>query len=700
MEKEKYIKEKNLLNMPKAIPIGVLEFLIPKSKESVCKIYCSDNGHGTGFFCNIPNNWSILKVLMTNNHVLNENDISIGHQIKFSINNEMKYYNILIDKSRKVYTSIKYDITIIELKPNDKLEDISFFDIDNQLFKENLKEIFNKRQLYLLHYPKGKEIEYSIGLIQNISEDNYTIRHLCDSSEGSSGGPLINSINFQVIGIHKGGAEGAQNYNLGTFLKEPIEEYIGKNNICKIDENENNNSENVKEIINKKNNKDDLINEDIDQIIIQYKIEDIEYSKNIRIFGDNFVENNKDKCKIIIKGNEFELSTHININKKQLNNKILELKLKGIQRIIDMSSMFKAIIRMHPYEYEYIPLSSLPDISKWNTKNITDMSSIFYGCKLLSSLSDISKWNTKNVNNMSSMFYGCELLSSLPDISKWDTQNVTKMGYILSGCKLLSSLPDLSKWNTKNVTDMSSMFCGCSSLALCPDISNWNTLNVTDMNGIFCGCSSLSSLPDISKWDVKNVSDMDHMFSGCSLLTSLPDISKWNTMKLTYIEAIFKDCSTLLSLPDISKWNTENVEKMGWIFTGCSSLSFLPDISKWNTKKVTDMCYMFSGCSSLSSLPDISKWDVQNVYDMKYMFSGCSLLTSLPDISKWNTMKMTYIEGMFSYLSSLSSLPDISKWNTENLRYKTDMFKESKKLVIPKKFEKKKKKKDDGCIIL
>ena len=41
------------------------------------------------------------------------------------------------------------------------------------------------------------------------------------------------------------------------------------------------------------------------------------------------------------------------------------------------------------------------------------MSFMFYGCKSLSSLSDISKWNTNNVTNMSNMFDGCLSLSSL-----------------------------------------------------------------------------------------------------------------------------------------------------------------------------------------------------------------------------------------------------------------------------------------------
>ena len=59
------------------------------------------------------------------------------------------------------------------------------------------------------------------------------------------------------------------------------------------------------------------------------------------------------------------------------------------------------------------------------------------------------------------MFSGCSSLSSLPDISKWNTNNVNNMSYMFSGCLSLSSLPDISKWNTNNVNNMSGMFSGC-----------------------------------------------------------------------------------------------------------------------------------------------------------------------------------------------------------------------------------------------
>ena len=45
---------------------------------------------------------------------------------------------------------------------------------------------------------------------------------------------------------------------------------------------------------------------------------------------------------------------------------------------------------------------------------------------------------------MTYMFYNCYSLLSLPDISKWNTSNVINMSYLFSHCKLILSLPDIS----------------------------------------------------------------------------------------------------------------------------------------------------------------------------------------------------------------------------------------------------------------
>ena len=129
MSKEDYIKEKELPNQSKAIPTEEMITLVDLIKTHVCKITCNDGTHGTGFFCKIPIGWgNYLTTLMTNNHVLNESDIQPGKTIKFSINNDYKDYNILIDNTRKTYTNDNYDVKIIEIKEDDKIDEKSFFD--------------------------------------------------------------------------------------------------------------------------------------------------------------------------------------------------------------------------------------------------------------------------------------------------------------------------------------------------------------------------------------------------------------------------------------------------------------------------------------------------------------------------------------------------------------------------------------------
>ena len=148
----------------------------------------------------------------------------------------------------------------------------------------------------------------------------------------------------------------------------------------------------------------------ISKINIIYDINKFENEENvINIFGNEFVQKNKNNCKMIIDNKEYKITTKFRV--ENYNDNFLYIILRGIENIIDMSYMFR----------DCISLASLPDISKWNTSNITNMSSIFRGCLSLSSLSDISKWNTSNVTNMSYMFYNCYNLISLPDISKWNT---------------------------------------------------------------------------------------------------------------------------------------------------------------------------------------------------------------------------------------------------------------------------------------
>ena len=113
-------------------------------------------------------------------------------------------------------------------------------------------------------------------------------------------------------------------------------------------------------------------------ITIIYKIE--KNKDKIKLFGENFVSNNKDNCYIIIEGKKEKIFSELKLNKNQKENNKLEIKLIKISPIINLSNMFN----------ECSSLESLPDINKWDTKNIINMSYMFYNCNKLY-LNNLSK---------------------------------------------------------------------------------------------------------------------------------------------------------------------------------------------------------------------------------------------------------------------------------------------------------------------
>ena len=144
---------------------------------------------------------------------------------------------------------------------------------------------------------------------------------------------------------------------------------------------------------------------------------------------------------------------------------------------------------------------------------------------------DLSSFDTSNVTNMSSMFYGCSSLTSL-DLSNFNTSSVTNMQSMFSQCSSLTSL-DLSSFNTSSVTNMDSMFSGCSSLTSL-DLSSFNTSSVTDMQSMFSQCSLLTSL-DVSGFNTSKVTNMSYMFSSCSKLQTQINITNANTTSYRYM---------------------------------------------------------------------------------------------------------------------------------------------------------------------
>ena len=80
---------------------------------------------------------------------------------------------------------------------------------------------------------------------------------------------------------------------------------------------------------------------------------------------------------------------------------------------------------------------------------------MFRDCKSLKSIPDLSKWNTLRITDISKLFYNCSSLDSIQFISKMELPSLIFCSDIDKGCK--DKLKDTSNftttkifWNLKN----------------------------------------------------------------------------------------------------------------------------------------------------------------------------------------------------------------------------------------------------------
>ena len=125
-------KEKNLNNSIDLITLEENEIINWQMKNIICKIKLLTNEKGTGFLYKIPfpDKNNLLTVLITANHLINEEYLNRSKPIYISFNNH-KIEKIIYLEDRIIYTNKDYDATIIEIKKTDEIN--QFFEFDENI---------------------------------------------------------------------------------------------------------------------------------------------------------------------------------------------------------------------------------------------------------------------------------------------------------------------------------------------------------------------------------------------------------------------------------------------------------------------------------------------------------------------------------------------------------------------------------------
>ena len=566
---------------PDAISFEGLEIINEQKEKNVCKIVKENGVTGTGFLCIIPfpDKLHLLPVLFTCYHVLNDDDIKIGKEIKLIFNDKIEKI-LKIDNSRMIYTSKEneFDTTIIEIRNEDNLDINNMLEIDNNIYKHNLDQIYKDKTIYIIHYPKG------------LTED------------GSSGAPIFNLLNNNVIGIHIGKQE-KKKVNIGIVLKPIIDNFY-----------------NLQYNIKKKNEIIITINVDKEQIDKNIYILDNSKSDKENNLNEHLSELNESNVKLYINDEEYKYCKYF-VPKKEGT---FIIKLVFSIEMKDCSYMFNNCLNIEKI-----------DLSSFSSKNVTDMCYMFNHCSLLKNI-NFTSFQTQNVSNMNHMFNHCSRLLGL-NLTYFDTSNVIDMSYMFSNCQDLLFL-DLSSFDTKKVTNMEGLFLFCKNLNFL-DVSSFNTENVINMKYMFSVIYNVRKL-NLSNFNTEKVTNMSNMFKYSPNLTEI-NLSSFNTKNVEDMSSMFDKCRDLMVL-DLKSFNTEKVKYMNSMFQSCIHLKEL-DLSNFNTKNVISMTQMFYNCHNLVYV-NVSSFNIENTIYLNLMFYDCLNLLFL-NLSSFK-LNQQFVNGM------------------------------------------------------
>ena len=202
------IKEKYTESLPEPITLKATEKILDQMNNGICRIF-NNNKNGTGFFVKIPYKKYILPVLITNSHVINIDDILNKSIISIYINNDKSLKKIKLDNNRKIYLNEKSNITIIEIKEEDKLNN-KYLELDDNIinyFKLNeneklyyLNNIYYNESIYIFNYVEDNDILVSYGKLLYFNKNELYCQ--CNINEKSSGLPILLVNNQKLIGIN------------------------------------------------------------------------------------------------------------------------------------------------------------------------------------------------------------------------------------------------------------------------------------------------------------------------------------------------------------------------------------------------------------------------------------------------------------------------------------------------------------------
>ena len=127
-------------------------------EKCICKIIIEEKPKqksGIGFICYIKQ--YNKKVIITNNHVINEDFLKNKKKLKILIDKKKKEINFELQRYKS--SDKELDYTMIEIREEDGIN--NYLEIDEDIYKNN----YENELIFMEHYSGGDELNYSHGKI-------------------------------------------------------------------------------------------------------------------------------------------------------------------------------------------------------------------------------------------------------------------------------------------------------------------------------------------------------------------------------------------------------------------------------------------------------------------------------------------------------------------------------------------------------
>ena len=198
----------------------------------------TDLKRATGFFLKIKIKDRELNSLITNDHVISQDDVNLMKKIYIYYDSKEKEITkqIILNSSERFIRCFPdpKDITVIEIKNYDYIPDYKFLIPDSDYkVGYNSYYIYYLEKFFLAGYPavdciRDGERHITSGRINKIYYNLIEFEHTLDTKSGSSGSPICLLKNGKVIGVNKAHLEnspyGNLSINVGTFIGVIIDE--------------------------------------------------------------------------------------------------------------------------------------------------------------------------------------------------------------------------------------------------------------------------------------------------------------------------------------------------------------------------------------------------------------------------------------------------------------------------------------------